>query len=126
MEQDNSIFVPLDLVVFEHKPIFSLNYKDSFWLWILNVVELDACFASLEATNRDVCLDIQLDLVGNNFGRAALNNQDTLVVVLLDDVGVGEWFNVNIKGFLVFFLIVCGHYFRSFNFGGLESGIGCD
>ncbi len=66
-----------------------------------------------------------MDLISNDFSRAALHNQNTLVVVLLDDVGVGERFNVDVNCFLVFFVVVSRHYFRSFNFGGLECGIRC-
>jgi len=64
-----------------------------------------------------------VNLVCNNFGRAALYNQDTLVVVLLNNVGVGEGFNVDVQCFFVFFDLSCRHYFGSFYFRGLERGI---
>ena len=60
---------------------------------MLYIIEHNSRLASVLSTKCDVCFDIVLDLIRDYFSAGALYDQDALIIIVWDDIGVRERFN---------------------------------
>ena len=96
INQDNAVIVALNLVIFDYEITFTINNEDPFLFWVFNVIELDLRFAWGFATQSDVCFQVAIQFVGDDLGTTAFRNQNALVVILHDHVGVREGLYVDV------------------------------
>ena len=85
--------VIVDRILFNQQLVLALHHKDTLTLTVFYQVVLDFCFARVFSADRDVRFDVGIDLVADDFSVAALDDEDALVVIVPDDVGVRETFD---------------------------------
>ena len=90
VNQDDSIEVIIDGILFNEQLLFTLNNEDALTLRIFYHIEFDLRLAGVLTTECYVGLDIGVNLVGYDGGIATLDNQNALVVIVPDHIAVGE------------------------------------
>lgn len=92
VNQHDSVEIVFDDVLIDQELVLSLNDEDAFALGVFNPIELNLSLAGAFSSESDVGLNISVNFVGDDGRVATLNNQDSLVVVVADNVAVRERF----------------------------------
>ena len=90
VDEDYAVEVIVDGVLLDHQLFLALNDEYALALAVFDLVVLDACLPRVLSADRDIRFDVCVDLVGDDVGVAAFDDEDALVVVVADYVGVGE------------------------------------
>lgn len=88
IDQYDTVEVVVDCVLFDDELVFTLNDKEALTLAVFDLVVPDLGLTGVLAADRDVCLDIGIDLVRYDLGVASLDDEDALVVVVPDHIRV--------------------------------------
>lgn len=86
INQDDAVVIVIDGILLNDELLLALDDEDALTLAVFDHVVLYFGFSRVLASHGDVCLNIGVDFVPDNFCPAAFNNKDTLVVVVSDDV----------------------------------------
>ena len=91
VKQNDSVFlVPCDPVVDKFKLFLvtaaSFNHKYPLLLRFLNMVILDPCVLAFSSSQRDISPQIFDQMVGDDLRAAPLFDQNTLIVILLNQI----------------------------------------
>lgn len=97
MHHNNSIVVPRNLIIMNQQILLSFNNKNTFTFALLDIVKFNLTLTWTLSSQCNVSFDVMGYLVCNNIGWWAFNNQNALIVILLDYVGVRKRFNIYLK-----------------------------
>ncbi len=90
VHQHHAVEVVVDDILIDQQLVLALHHEDALALRVLDHVVLDLDLARGLASQSDVGLDVGVYLVGVDGSVASLDYQDSLVVVVPDDVAVRE------------------------------------
>ena len=89
VDENDAVLVLLDLIVFDQKLLLAFDYENTFSaLRVENVIVHDTRLAWCLSTKSDVSLDVELYLVWNDLCAGPLYNQNALIVVVTNHVGI--------------------------------------
>ena len=93
VDQNDSVLVTLDLVIFDQQIGLAFHHKDAFSLFrVHNIVVFYSCFAGVVAPQRNIGLNISVQLICHNSGIRPFNNQNSLIVVAFYYIRIRETF----------------------------------
>jgi hypothetical protein len=95
LDHNYSIVVAQDLVILDDQLLLTLHNKNAFTFALFDVVKFNSGVAREYSSYGNVSFYILKDFVGKYYSRGPFDDQNSLVVILLDYVSVGERLGVN-------------------------------
>lgn len=91
VDEDNAILVALNLVVLDKQVSLALDDENALSaLRVEDIVVHDASLACFLTSKSNIGLNVVFNFVRDNLARATLDDQNSLVIVTLDNVCVGK------------------------------------